>query len=282
MTVLRQADDILTSAGVRMPRLLYGTAWKGQRTAMLVASALQAGFRGFDTAAQPKHYDEAGVGAGLAAVARPAREALYLQTKFTPPTGQDRERLPYALTAPLATQIEQSLASSLRNLCTTYLDALVLHSPLESRARTLLAWRAMEQLVGSGGVRQLGISNCYALAEFDALYRAATIKPAVLQNRFYARTRHDRELRAYCHAHNVVYQSFWTLTANPDALASSTLRILAERHGRTPAQILFRYLTHIDVVPLTGTQSTVHMREDLAIFDFDLEPRECDAVSLLF
>lgn len=140
----------------------------------------------------------------------------------------------------------------------------------------------MEQWVTRGAVRQLGISNCYALAEFDALYRAASIKPAVLQNRFYARTRYDRQLRAYCRDHAVVYQSFWTLTANPAALASSTLRNLALRHHCSPAQILFRYLTHIDVVPLTGTTSTVHMREDLAIFDFDLEPRECDAVSLLF
>lgn len=282
MTVIRQTKNILTNAGVSMPRLLYGTAWKGEHTAALVANAVRAGFRGIDTAAQPKHYDEAGVGAGLATGGLPLRAALYLQTKFTPPASQDRERLPYLLTAPLASQIEQSVVCSRHNLRTTYLDALVLHSPLESRARTLLAWRAMEQLVGSGAVRQLGISNCYGLAEFDALYRAAEIKPAVLQNRFYARTRHDRELRAYCRAHGVVYQSFWTLTANPDALASSTLRILAQRHGRTPAQILFRYLTHIDVVPLTGTSSPEHMCEDLAIFEFELEARECDALSVMF
>ena len=50
-----------------MPRILYGTAWKGADTARLVALALRHGFRGLDTACQPKHYDEAGVGAGLAA-----------------------------------------------------------------------------------------------------------------------------------------------------------------------------------------------------------------------
>ena len=277
----RPRDEILTHAGVRMPRLLYGTAWKAERTASLVEAALRAGFRGIDTAAQPKHYDEAGVGVGLAEVALP-RDTLYLQTKFTPPSGQDRTRLPYDLAAPLAAQIAQSLTSSLRNLGCDYLDALVLHSPLASRGETLAAWRAMEHWVTRGMVRQLGISNCYALAEFDALYRAATIKPAVLQNRFYARTRHDRELRAYCRAHDIISQSFWTLTANPAALASATLRNLALRHRCAPAQILYRYLTHIDVVPLIGTTSTAHMREDLAIFDFTLEARECDAVSLLF
>lgn len=272
---------IITSAGVRMPRLVYGTAWKAERTAALVEAALRAGFRGIDTAAQPKHYDESGVGAGLAEAGLP-REQLYVQTKFTPPDGQDRARLPYALEAPLAVQVEQSLMGSLVHLGCGHVDGLVLHSPLASRAATLDAWRAMEHWVERGMVRQLGISNCYALAEFDALYRAATIKPAVLQNRFYARTRHDRELRAYCRAHGVVYQSFWTLTANPEALASATLRNLALRHRCAPAQILYRYLTHIDVVPLIGTSSVAHMREDLAIFDFELDTRECDAVSLLF
>ena len=272
---------LISAAGVRMPRLIYGTAWKAERTAALVEAALRAGFRGIDSAAQPRHYHEAGVGAGLAEVALP-RDSLYLQTKFTPPDGQDSTRLPYALDAPLATQIEQSLLSSLRHLGSDYVDGLVLHSPLASRAATLEAWRAMQQWVTRGAVRQLGISNCYALAEFDALYRAADIKPAVLQNRFHARTRHDRELRAYCRAHDVIYQSFWTLTANPEALASATLRNLALRHRCAPAQILYRYLTHIDVVPLIGTTSVAHMREDLAIFDFALDARECDAVSLLF
>lgn len=270
-----------SAAGVRMPRMLYGTAWKAARTAELVTAALTAGFRGIDTACQPRHYHEAGVGAGIAASGI-ARDALYLQSKFTPPGGHDRGTEPYDSRAPVATQVAQSFARSLDNLRTERLDALVLHSPLATRALTQEAWRAMEQLVADGRVGHIGISNCYALAEFDALYRAAAVKPAVLQNRFHARTRHDRELRAFCRAQGVIYQSFWTLTANGDALASATVRTLAERHGRTPAQILFRYLLQQDVVPLTGTSSLAHMREDLAVFDFELRARECDAMGLLF
>ena len=275
------SDGCASAAGVRMPRMLYGTAWKAARTADLVAAALRAGFRGIDTACQPRHYHEAGVGAGIAASGI-ARDALYLQSKFTPPGGHDPGTEPYDRRAPVATQVAQSFARSLDNLRTDRLDALVLHSPLATRALTQEAWRAMEGLAADGRVGLLGLSNCYALAEFDALYRAAQVKPAVLQNRFHARTRHDRELRAFCRDHGIVYQSFWTLTANGDALASATVRTLAERHGRTPAQILFRYLVQQDVVPLTGTSSLAHMREDLAVFDFELKPRECDAMGLLF
>ncbi|MGH8310686.1 MAG: aldo/keto reductase, partial [Steroidobacteraceae bacterium] len=112
--------------------------------------------------------------------------------------------------------------------------------------------------------------------------RLARVKPAVVQNRFYADTGYDREIRAFCSKQRIVYQSFWTLTANPQVLAHATITALASKYGPTPAQILFRYLTQIDVVPLTGTRSEAHMREDLAIFEFELTDHEREAVSAVF
>jgi diketogulonate reductase-like aldo/keto reductase len=135
--------------------------------------------------------------------------------------------------------------------------------------------------VDAGRVRQLGISNCYRLADLSALYDSARIKPAVVQNRFYAETGYDRELRAYCRQRQIGYQSFWTLTANPHLLADATITALATTHQRTPAQILFRYLTQIGVTPLTGTRSEKHMIEDLAIFDFELTNSQQRAVEQL-
>jgi diketogulonate reductase-like aldo/keto reductase len=262
---------VISNAGVRMPGILYGTAWKKQDTAALVALALRQGFRGIDTACQPRHYNEPGVGAGIAQLAGVlTREQLYLQTKFTPPAGQDATTIPYDPHAPLAQQVRQSCAISLRNLGTSYLDALVLHSPLPSLEETLEAWSAMEDLVTSGQVRQLGISNCYSDTLLAALHRMARIKPAVVQNRFYADTDYDALIRDFCAAHGIIYQSFWTLTANPHLLANPLLRELAATHGCEPPQVLFRYLTQRGVVPLTGTRQAQHMRQDLAIFDFEL------------
>ena len=265
--------------GVRMPGILYGTAWKRADTERLVTLAIRQGFRGIDTACQPKHYEEAGVGAALAACAARGlpRADLYVQTKFTPLSGQDPARIPYDPKAPLGEQVAQSFAASLRNLKTSYLDCLLLHSPLPTPAQTLQAWRAIETIVDAGGIRQAGISNCYSLAEFKDLYRSVRIKPAVLQNRFYADTAYDRELRAFCAHERIVYQSFWTLTANPQVLAHPALIRAAAAHRRTPAQTLFRYLTQRGVVPLTGTRSEAHMREDLSIFDFELTAAECAA-----
>jgi diketogulonate reductase-like aldo/keto reductase len=268
---------------VQLPPILYGTAWKREETAQLVSRAFHAGFRGFDTACQPKHYDEAGVGRGIAACAQLGvdRGSLYLQTKFTPLSGQDPRRVPYDPRAPLMQQIAQSCAVSLEHLRTDYLDCLLLHSPLSTLEETLHAWSALERLVEDGKVKQLGISNCYALDMLERLWSETRIRPAVVQNRLYRDTDYDRELRAYCYSHQISYQSFWTLTANPHLLGDAIVITAARIRRRSPAQILFRYLTQRAVVPLTGTRSEQHMRDDLGIFEFELTPEELDAIDRL-
>jgi len=274
---------IISSSRIRVPRILYGTAWKKAATERLVGLAIQRGFRGVDTACQPKHYDEAGVGAGVAASLKQGltRADLYLQTKFTSLSGQDPKRIPYDPKASLADQIAQSVAASLENLQTDYLDCVLLHSPMPTVTQTQSAWRTLETFVDAGQVRQLGISNCYNLTDLEHLVETARIKPAVIQNRFYAETKFDRDIRAFCGQNQIIYQSFWTLSANPQVLAHKTMTALASIHQRTAAQILFRYLTQIGIVPLTGTQSETHMRDDLAIFDFELTDEERSAIGEL-
>ena len=163
---------------MRSPRIIYGTAWKKERTEPLVKQAIASGFRGIDTACQPKHYDEAGVGAAVAASVRAGlrREELYLQTKFTPVGGQDPKRIPYDPDAPLAEQVAQSIRVSLRNLQADYIDCLVLHSPLRNMRDTEAVWQAMQVGVEAGAVKQLGISNCYDLAMLKQLHRSASVR----------------------------------------------------------------------------------------------------------
>jgi diketogulonate reductase-like aldo/keto reductase len=279
----RRGHLIVTAAGVSMPRLVYGTAWKKAQTAALVGQALTLGFRGIDTACQPKHYHEPGVGEALAAqlAAGLRRADLYLQSKFTPVSGQDPNNIPYDPKAPLAQQVAQSFAASVRNLQTDYLDCLVLHSPLADSAQWLTVWGAMESLVDTGGVRQLGISNCYDVRRLAYLQQTARIKPMVVQNRFYAASGYDHGIREFCRDHALHYQSFWTLTANPQLLGSAAILAAVSKHGRTPAQVLFRYLTQIGITPLTGTKSAQHMREDLDIFNFELSDTECVSIGAL-
>ncbi len=97
-----------SSNSVGHPTMLYGTAWKEERTQELVVQALNSGFIGIDTANQRRHYFEEGVGLGVQQVLNTTsltREQLFLQTKFTYATAQD-ERKPYDEQAPLTEQVK--------------------------------------------------------------------------------------------------------------------------------------------------------------------------------
>ena len=182
---------------------------------------------------------------------------------------------------PLSCRVAQSFETSLRNLRTGFVDSLVLHSPVAPQALMMDLWSAMERIYDAGGARQLGISNCYDPGEMRALHDGARVKPAVVQNRFYQATGYDDELRRWCSGHGVIYQSFWTLTANPHLLAGKTVRTIARKHDRTEPQIFFRYLSQSGIVPLTGTCSRQHLVEDIGIFDFELSAGELEDVSQL-
>lgn len=271
-------DDALQIDNVRVPRFIYGTAWKEAETERLVALALARGFRGIDTANQRRHYFEAGVGAGLQrafADGRLARDDVFLQTKFTFRRSQDH-RLPYDPDAPVPVQVGQSIAASLEHLGVDSVDSLVLHGPSAPGGLAeadLHAWRAMEKAQADGKARLLGISNV-SLDQLRALCDIAHATPRFVQNRCYAARGWDRDIRAFCAGHGIVYQGFSLLTANAQVLAHPALRQIAGRHGRTPAQVVFRFALDAGMIPLTGTRSEVHMREDRAIFDFALHPDE--------
>lgn len=195
--------------------------------------------------------------------------------------GQDPKNVPYDTSAPLATQVQQSLAASLRNLQTTYIDSLVLHSPLDTHQNTMVVWREFEKFVKQGKVRQLGISNNYDLASFRSIYSDAEIKPTVLQNRFYKDTGYDAGLREFCRENGVIYQSFWTLTANPNILQSRAVMDAGLELSASPEQVLFRFLQGEGVVPLTGTTSAAHMRLDLDAAALPLPPHRAAAIRAL-
>jgi diketogulonate reductase-like aldo/keto reductase len=271
--------------GVRVPRFLYGTAWKEAHTADLTRLALEQGFRGIDTANQRRHYHEAAVGHAIADAIQSgllARDDLFLQTKFTSRDGQDH-RMPYDPTAPIEVQVEQSFASSLAHLGTQSIDSFVLHGPTQRvglAAADRAMWRAMEAIHDSGRARLLGISNV-SLEQLDALCRQARVPPRFVQNRCFAALAWDRSIREYCAANGLVYQGFSLLTANRDVLAHPELARIAERHGRTASQIIFRFALDVGMIPLTGTTNEDHMRADLDVFDFQLDPDESAQIERL-
>ena len=272
------SDRTLLIDDVRVPRFLYGTAWKEAETRSLVELALEQGFRGIDTANQRRHYDEAAVGQAVAASIQNgamARDALFLQTKFTFRAGQD-QRLPYDPAAAISTQVEQSFASSLAHLGVEFIDSYLLHGPTRRvglGADDWDAWRAMETIHARGRARLLGVSNV-TLEQLERLCLEARVRPRFVQNRCYAAQGWDKPVRAFCKTNGIVYQGFSLLTANRDALATPAVARIATRHARTIPQITFRFALDVGMIPLTGTRSAAHMRADLEVFDFHLDAEE--------
>ncbi len=274
-----------TINGVAVPAFLYGTAWKEAAATELTEMAIARGFRGIDTANQRKHYDEAAVGRAItAAIADGSltRDELFLQTKYTFQRGQDH-RLPYNPTSSIATQVEESFASSLQHLGVDRIDSYLLHGP--SRATGLGAedwdaWRAMERIHVSGRASLLGASNV-SLQQLEVLCKEAKVKPHFVQNRCFAVSGWDRAVRGFCKASGIIYQGFSLLTANRGAMANPQLATMAERHHCSVAQIIFRYAIEVGMLPLTGTTDAEHMSADLSVFDMRLESKEVELVDCI-
>jgi len=271
--------------GVKVPTFIYGTAWKENDTTRLTRLAVEAGFRGIDTANQRRHYFEAGVGEALAEVFSTGgigRGDLFLQTKFTSREGQD-QRLPYDPGASVETQVEQSLASSLQHLRVQYLDSYVLHGPTFREGLTVQdweAWRAMEHLHASAKTRLIGVSNV-TITQLEALYDGALTKPAIVQNRCYASLGWDRSIRQFCKQKDILYQGFSLLTANREVMSHPLIKKICVQKNKTAPQVIFRFAQQIGMVTLTGTTSAKHMNEDLESDKFELNADEVIAIETL-
>ena len=269
---------------VPIPPFMYGTAWKKEATKELMQLAVASGFTAIDTANQLIHYEEALVGGALQALEKQGikRGTLFLQTKFTSVDGQDH-RTPYDASADLTTQVRQSFDSSLTHLCTEYVDSYVLHAPFQRRGlgeADWEVWAAMEGLYQSGKTKMIGISNVTA-GQLTQLCEQANHKPMVVQNRCFAALGWDKEVREICQAHGIIYQGFSLLTANRAVLADPEIRAIAQRLGAGSAQIIFRFAMQIGMLPLTGTTSQRHMKEDLQAEQFALSTEEIQRIETI-
>ncbi|KAL8897521.1 MAG: hypothetical protein Q9207_007173 [Kuettlingeria erythrocarpa] len=277
---------------VAIPKFIYGTAWKGAQTASLVHAALESGFRGLDTAAQPRHYRKELVGeevrqfldhghAGwqqhVEANRRGLSLSVQLQTKFTSLDGQDQEeQLPYRAIDPIVDQIRASVRSSLAHLQVhssssqeeSYINCFLLHSPLDTLSDTLLAWRTLGEFVPHR-IRHLGISNVNR-NNLGLIYDLMDVKPAAVQNRWYHNPDDpfDEQLRGFCVRHGIVYQAFSVLTGNPGLLECAPVQRIAGEIGiahEVALYCLFLELGSASV--LNGTTNVGRMRSDLVEYD---------------
>jgi diketogulonate reductase-like aldo/keto reductase len=132
----------------------------------------------------------------------------------------------------------------------------------------------------AGRTRLLGVSNV-SLRHLAQMTATGAEAPAFVQNRCFARFGWDRAVRVFCRDRNIVYQGFSLLTANPEVLGHPLVAGIAARERATRPQVVFRFALAVGMLPLTGTSSAEHMKQDLTSPTLALSDDEVHAIESL-
>ncbi len=247
--------------GVEIPQLGFGVFQVSPEiTQKVVEEALAAGYRHIDTAAA--YGNEEGVGAAIAATGIPRGE-LFVTTKlWNSEQGYDSTR--------------RAFEASLERLRLEQVDLYLIHWPMPAEDRYEETWRAFEGLRGEGRIRSIGVSN-FRVEELERLRAEAELQPTVNQIELHPRLQ-QAELRAW-HAEHGVATEAWSPLAQGEVLAEEAIVAVAENHGRTPAQAILRWHLQIGNIVFPKSVTPERIRENIEVFDFELEEDEMEAIA---
>jgi 2,5-diketo-D-gluconate reductase A len=251
--------------GAALPAVGLGTWPMDDNTAeRVVPLAVDLGYRLFDTA--ENYRNERGVGAGLRAAGVP-RDHVFVTTKFNAKWhGRDLAR--------------QALEASLERLGIDYVDLLLIHWPNPAQDRYVEAWQGVLELRAAGRVRAAGVSN-FTPAQLDRLATETGELPELNQIQLCPTMVRTDEV-GYHVAAGIVTQTWSPLgRADADLLAAKPVVEAAERHGRTPGQIVLRWHVQQGYSTVPKSADPERLAQNLALFDFALSDEEMQAINAL-
>lgn len=256
-------NRILLNNGTYMPPIGYGVfrMTNEEECEEAVLQALKTGYRLIDTAAA--YENEQAVGRAIKRSGIP-REELFITTKLW-------------ITDTCYEKTRAAFLRSLERLDLDYVDLYLIHQPYHDYYG---AWKALEELYAEGKVKAIGVDNFTQDKLADFLF-FNEVKPAVNMmecNAFYQR----EEDLAYLKEQNIQMQAWSPLAAGADNVFSNKcLQKIAERHHKSVAQIVLRWLIQRGIVPVVKSADPIRMKENITIFDFELTEEEMKQISAL-
>jgi 2,5-diketo-D-gluconate reductase A len=250
--------------GVEMPQLGYGVFQvPDDETTQAVTAALEAGYRSIDTATA--YQNEAGVGKALVASGID-RSDLFVTTKlWNADQGFDNTL--------------KAFDRSLELLGLEYLDLYLIHWPTPERNLYVDTWRALEKVLADGRVRAIGVSN-FQPDHLDRLAEVTGITPAVNQVELHPFLQQN-EVRAYGADFGIRTEAWSPLAKGGSLLSDPVIAKLAEKHDRTPAQVVLRWHLQLGNIVIPKSVTPTRIKENLNVFDFELTAEDLATITPL-
>ena len=258
-----RVPEVELNDGVEIPQLGFGVFQvPPDDTERAVSVALETGYRHIDTAAA--YRNEEGVGRAVAASGLD-RDDVFITTKLW----NSQQGYENAL---------QALPASLDRLGTDYVDLYLIHWPMPSRDLYVSTWRAFEKLKAAGRTRSIGVSN-FKEHHLERIERECETTPSVNQVELHVRFQQP-ELRAYHREHGIATEAWSPLGQGRD-LDLPEIVAIAGAHGKTPAQVVLRWHLQIDNITIPKSVTPERIRENFAVFDFELSDDELATIETL-
>ncbi|SEM37187.1 aldo/keto reductase [Nonomuraea pusilla] len=253
---------MLNTDGVQIPQLGFGV-WQvpAEGAEEAVATALRAGYRHIDTASA--YQNEEGVGAAVRACGVP-REKVFVTTKLW---NGDHDRA------------ERAFDESLARLGLDYVDLYLIHWPVPEQDRYVQAWRSLEKIYRDGRARAIGVSN-FTVANLTRLMDETDITPSINQIELHPYLQ-QREMRAFHEANGILTEAWSPLGQGRGLLDDPALAVLAEKHCRTPAQIVLRWHLQLGNVVIPKSVTPSRIKENVSVFDFILDGEDMAAIGAM-
>ncbi|AGN37283.1 aldo/keto reductase [Bacillus paralicheniformis] len=259
MTAKNLQDRITLNNGTDMPWFGLGVfkVEEGPELVQAVKTAIKHGYRSIDTAAI--YGNEEGVGQGIREGLKEAgisREDLFVTSKvWNDDLGYDETIAAYE--------------ASLEKLGLDYLDLYLIHWPVEGRYKA--AWKALETLYEQGRVKAIGVSN-FHVHHLEDLLKDAAVKPVIDQVEYHPRLT-QKELQAFCRSHSIQLQA-WSPLMQGQLLSHPLLKDIADKHGKTPAQVILRWDLQNGVITIPKSTKAERIAQNAEVFDFELTLEE--------